>query len=446
VARGIRSNIGRIAAILGAFDATNAPVSTSLLIERTGLSRPTAFGLLRALVREGWVERVDHGLIRLGPRAATLANGPLEPGTAFAAVAPVAVTATQNRTAAHADEHTGGEVTRPEVLELVDTRPYMRTGMVRIGFSNASLSNPWRHALMASMQYARHLAADRIADLVVENAEDDPARQLSQINALVEEGVDLLIVSCTTVHSQVVSDRLTALAADGLPILAVDRRPSDAGSLVSFVTASDTRIGQITARWLAERLGKTGRIWMLSGTEGASPSIRRQGAALAVFGGYPGIQIEAVSHTGWTEAGGYAAIDGLLAQGLPPPDGVWCDSGLQGVGSLRRFVDAKLGVPVHTGGDLNRMYKQALHLKLPFVAVDYPAAMGARVLETALEVLAGKPVRRRIEVAAPIVMPRGQETASVGADVWAEAHVRWDLPDDAILSQGPSLRARGLVA
>jgi ABC-type sugar transport system substrate-binding protein len=446
VARGIRSNVGRIAAILGAIDATNAPVSTSLLIERTGLSRPTAFGLVRALAQEGWIERVDHGLIRLGPRAASLAFGPLEPGTALAATAPTAMTATQNRRFVGAGDDNRGEVMRPEVLELVDTRHYAHAGAVRIGFSNASLSNPWRHALVASMQYARHLAGDRISELLVETADDDPARQLAQIDALVASGIDLLIVSCTTIHSQAVSDRLSALAADGLPILAVDRRPSDAGSLVSFVTASDTRIGQITARWLAERLGRAGRIWMLSGTEGASPSIRRQSAALAVFGEYPGIQIEAVSHTGWIETGGYAAIDGLLAQGLQPPDGVWCDSGLQGVGSLRRFVEGRLRVPVHTGGDLNRMYKQALHLKLPFVAVDYPAAMGARVLEAALEVLAGKPVRRRIEVAAPIVMPRGQETSSVGADVWAEAHVRWDLPDDAILSQGPSLRARGQAA
>lgn len=441
MAASVGSNLARIAAILGAFDQANSPLRTAALIERTGIARPTAFGLIRALVHEGWIERVDHGLIRLGPRAASLAFGPLEPATALARAAPM-LSAGRKRSLAPGAARAAPEGTRPELLELVDTRHFARQGAVRIGFSNASLSNPWRHALLASMHYARRLAGARIAELLVETAEDDPARQLHQIDALVRQGIALLVVSCTTVHSPAVSARLRALARQGLPILAVDRRPADAGALVTFVTASDARIGRISARWLAERLGGTGRIWMLSGTEGASPTIRRKAAALAVFAGCPGIRIEAVSHTGWTEAGGHAAIDRLLAQGLPPPDAVWCDSGLQGVGSLRRFTDGGLPPPIHTGGDLNRMYKQALHLRLPFVAVDYPAAMGARVLEAALEVLAGQPVRRRIEVAAPIVLPRGQETASVSADVWAETHVRWDLPDDAILSQGPGLRAR----
>jgi len=39
-----------------------------------------------------------------------------------------------------------------------------------------------------------------------------------------------------------------------------------------------------------------------------------------------------------------------------------------------------------------------------------------------------------------IVLPRGLETQSVKADVWAERHVVWDLGDDAILSQGPALQ------
>jgi DNA-binding LacI/PurR family transcriptional regulator len=146
-----------------------------------------------------------------------------------------------------------------------------------------------------------------------------------------------------------------------------------------------------------------------------------------------------VAFSDWTEEGGYAAVDRLLEQAGTSPDAVWCDSGLQGVGSLSRFLENGGALPVHTGGDLNQMYKMALHHKLPFVAVDYPAAMGARAIEVALDVLAGKPVRRRVEMAAPVVLPRGQDTTNVRADIWAETHVRWDLPDNAILSQGPSL-------
>lgn len=259
---------------------------------------------------------------------------------------------------------------------------------------------------------------------------------------MVASGIDLLIVSCPNVYSSALNTRILELSKTGLPVIALDRRPSDPSGLVSFVTASDNRIGQVTAQWMVEQLGASSRVWLLSGVEGASPSIRRQAAALGVFSSASNITVEAVAYTDWTEEGGYATVGRLLEQFGSPPDGVWCDSGLQGVGSFLRFREEPGPPPIHTGGDINRMYKMAINHKLPFVAVDYPAAMGARAIDVALDVLSGKPVRRRVELAGPVVMPRGHETMSVRADIWAETYVRWDLHDDAVLSQGPSLHER----
>ena len=44
-------------------------------------------------------------------------------------------------------------------------------------------------------------------------------------------------------------------------------------------------------------LGEHGRVRMLSGVDGTSPALRRQHAALSTFSDFPGIRIEAVSHT-----------------------------------------------------------------------------------------------------------------------------------------------------
>ncbi|QBY00065.1 hypothetical protein E2K80_04345 [Rhodophyticola sp. CCM32] len=443
------SNITRIATLLEAFDGANTPLPTGVLLSRAGLTRATGFALIRALVAKGWLLRADHGLLQLGPATARLMYSPLEPALAHGTAAPRLMAQPQAQTGPVPEDMPGempGDDWQSALTETVDTSGFMRPGPVRIGFSNASLSNPWRAALLASMRYSQRLYADRLEEVLMRSADDDPALQLQQIDELVSAGIDLLIISCTHSAAPAINARLRALAEAGLPIVAVDRRPSDAACLVSFATASDRRIGRICAQWMIERLGFSGRIWMLSGVEGASPAIRRQAAALASFAAHPGITVETVSYTGWTDAGGYRAVDRLLAQGSPPPDGVWCDSGLQGVGSLQRFVETGGPLPIHTGGDLNRMYKLALHHKLPFVAVDYPAAMGGRAIEVALDILAGRPVQRRIEVPAPVVLPRGQETRNIRADIWAETHVGWGLPDDAILSQGPSVRDLAFTA
>ena len=171
--------------------------------------------------------------------------------------------------------------------------------------------------------------------------------------------------------------------------------------------------------------------------------MRRQRAALSVFSQFPGIRVDYVGHTDWTPESGFDTVGRLLDDTGPGPDGIWCDSGLQGVGSVRQFLHRGLRVPAHTGGDLNAMYKLCLDHKVPMVALDYPASMGARALETALDVLSGQSVPQRVEVPVQVVLPRGLETETVKADALAERHVAWDLGDEAVLSQGPALRATG---
>ncbi|MBY6116931.1 substrate-binding domain-containing protein [Mameliella alba] len=429
------SNIARIAAILKGFDNANTPRRTHEIIDSIGGSRSTGFGLLRAMTVAGWLERVDHGLLRLGPRSRALAFSGLEP--------PVKRGGRKLAVQRHSGEDAARPVAfewDPRLVRVVETAGFRRPAPWRIGFSNASTGNAWRRALLESMSYARKIAQPQIAELIHLDAGDDPDRQCRQIDSLVEAGVDLLLVSVASVTDAALSARLRDLADGGLPIVAVDRRPNERGSLVSFVTASDHRIGRTSALWIAERLGGQGTVWMLSGLEGASPVLRRQQAALAIFSEFPGIRVENVSYTNWTEDGGHAAAAKLLAEAGQPPDAVWCDSGLQGVGSVRLFLEEGLPVPLHTGGDLNRMYKLCLHNKVPMAALDYPASMGARAIEVAIDVLCGVPVPQRVEVPVQVVLPRGQETASVKADLWAERHVAWDLGDDAILSQGPALR------
>jgi len=430
-----KSNVQRIAAVLKGFDASNTPRRTQDILTDLGVTRSTGFGLLRAMTAAGWLERADHGVLRLGPKARAMSFGALE-ATETSDSTKLAVRRKSGAARASAPDLEWD----PALVRTIDAQRYQKPAPYRIGFSNASTSNAWRRAMLESLFYAEKIAHSRVAELFVSDAQDDPALQLEQINALVARGIDLLLISIASVNDKALSDRLGQLAAEGLPIVAVDRRPNDRGSLMSFVTASDNRIGRISALWMAEHLAGQGRVWMLSGLDGASPALRRQQAALAVFSEFPGIRVENVSYTDWTEQGGYAAIDQVLSEARRAPDGVWCDSGLQGVGSVRRFLDGGLVVPAHTGGDLNEMYKLCLHHKVPMAALDYPASMGARALEMALEVLAGHTVPQRVEVPVQIVLPRGLETPSVKADSWAELHVAWDLPDDAILSQGPALR------
>lgn len=436
------NNLQRIARILLAFDAGNAPLTAAALFATARVGRSTGFGLLRALGKAGYLRRVEHGLWQLGERAAALAFSPIDRR---------AIQFSAREDIAGADiavpDFAGQLRLDPNLVEFADTARFRKAAPYRLGFSNASVGNPWRRAMLGSMGYALSAHADKIARFDALDAGDDPQLQARQIDQLAGAGIDLLLVSVANSGSAAIAARLRHWASRGLPIVAIDRAPTAASpdsatqsdALTAFVTASDAFIGRVSALWLAEFLRGRGRVWILSGLQGASPAVDRQAAALGVFSEFPGITVEAVSYTGWTEQGGYDAVGDLLASGREIPHGVWCDSGLQGIGSIRRLSDAGAPIPPHTGGDLNAMYRICLRWRVPLAALDYPAVMGARAVETALDVLAGRPTLKRAEVPVKVVLPKGMETASVKADVFAESHVEWDSPGDKILSQGPAL-------
>ena len=224
----------------------------------------------------------------------------------------------------------------------------------------------------------------------------------------------------------------------GVPTVVVDRGRAEILPHVSFVTCDDRTIGDITARWLAERLRGRGSLLLLPGLIEAEPAHRRLEGARAVFARYPGLRILDVCWTGWRHERGREIVAAKLADRCEPIDGVWCDSGLQAVGSLRAYLAAGRSgaVPPHTGGDLNLAYKLAIRHGVAQAAVDYPPAMGLRSVEVLIEVLRGRSVPRRVEVPTEIVVTRGDATRSVRPDLWSDEHVRWDLPDDLILASG----------
>ena len=323
-----------------------------------------------------------------------------------------------------------------DCARVADTARFRRTPKFRLGFSNASIDNAWRTALVHSVEYAAVRYENLISSFSVRHAGLDAGRQTRDIEALLASGVDGLVLSAH--ESEALVDVLGEAERRGVPTVVVDRGRAEILPHVSFVTCDDRMIGDITARWLAERLRGRGSLLLLPGLIEAEPAHRRLEGARAVFARYPGLRILDICWTGWRHERGREIVAAKLADGGEPIDGVWCDSGLQAVGSLRAYLAAGRSgaVPPHTGGDLNLAYKLAIRHGVAQAAVDYPPVMGLRSVEVLIEALRGRSVPRRVEVPTEIVVTRGDATRSVRPDLWSDEHVRWDLPDDLILASG----------
>lgn len=325
----------------------------------------------------------------------------------------------------------------PGFNNMVDTTKWKKDGPYVIGFSNASISNAWRVAFQHGVLWAAGEHKDQISKFLVTDANDDPSKQISDIQDLISQGVDLLLIAPSK------EDALDAVVGramkQGIPVVLVDRKVTTPENYITFVTASDTAVGRIEAQWLAEYLHGKGNIVMLPGIAGASPAEIRIKANKEVFAKFPGIKVLDMQYTDWNPATGKSVMAALIQKYGKDINGVLADSALQGSGAIEAFLDAgytKGQFPPITGGDVARMYQLASKYEIPMVGIDYPTSMGITGVETALSVLAGIAVPDKVEVNMQVVMSPGAETVSVKPDRLLLDHVSMDDPGDLSPSNG----------
>lgn len=325
----------------------------------------------------------------------------------------------------------------PNPNTMVDTTKWKKDGPYTIGFSNASISNAWRVAFQHGVLWSAGQHRDDIAHLLVTDANDDPSKQIADIQDLISQGVDLLLIAASTEDAL---DSVVGRAFEqGIPVVMVDRKVKTVGNYITYVTASDWALGRLEAQWLAETLGGKGNIVMLPGIAGSSVAEIRIKANMEVLSKFPGIKVLEKQYCDWNPATGKSVMAALIQKYGKDIDGVLSDSALQGYGAIEAFLDAgyKDGeIPPITGGDVARMYQLANKHDIKMVGIDYPTSMGITGIETALDVLKGIPVPDKVEVSFQVVTSPGADTVSVKGDRHLLDHVSMDDPGDLSPSNG----------
>ena len=325
----------------------------------------------------------------------------------------------------------------PNFNTMVDTSKWKKDGPYTIGFSNASISNAWRVAFQHGVLWSAGEHRDEIAHLLVTDANDDPSKQIADIQDLVSQGVDLLLIAPATEEAL---DSVVGRAFEqGIPVVMVDRKVTTPSNYITFITAADAAIGRLEAQWLCETLGGKGNIVMLPGIAGASPAEIRIKANEEVFSKFPGIKVLEKQYCDWNPATGKSVMAALIQKYGKDINGVLADSALQGYGAIEAFLDAgykKGEIPPITGGDVARMYQLASEHDVKMVGIDYPTSMGITGIETALDVLKGISVPDKVEVSFQVVTSPGADTVSVTGDRHLLDHVSMSDPGDLSPSNG----------
>jgi ribose transport system substrate-binding protein len=180
------------------------------------------------------------------------------------------------------------------------------TSSIKIGLSVSTLNNPFFVTLKDSAEDAAKEAGYTI---VTADAQDDPSKQLSDIEDMLQQNIDVLLVNPTDSDAVVAAVELANAA--GVPVITVDRS-SEGGDVVAHVASDNESGGEMAGEFIAERLENVGKIVEIEGISGASATRERGKGFHNIVDEIDGIEVVASQSADFDRTKGLSVMENII--------------------------------------------------------------------------------------------------------------------------------------
>lgn len=161
--------------------------------------------------------------------------------------------------------------------------PALAQDKLKIGMTFQELNNPY----FVSMQEALNEAAKALgADVVITDAGHDVAKQISDVEDMLQQNIDILLLNPT--DSAGIEAAVHAAKAAGVTVVAVDANAN--GPVDTFVGSKNRDAGYLACKYLAEALGGKGEVAILDGIP-VVPILQRVEGCKAALEEFPDVQL-----------------------------------------------------------------------------------------------------------------------------------------------------------
>ena len=266
-----------------------------------------------------------------------------------------------------------------------ETRTY------RIGFSQCTGGDEWRKTLLNDMK--RELTFHPNYTLLYEDAGNSTAKQLAQVQSLVDRDIDILVISPneTTPFTKVIE----AVFRKGIPVILLDRK-IETESYNAYIGGDNVEIGRLAGAFIGNHLKGRGRVVEVWGLPSSSPAQERHRGFREELKKYPNIQVVKELNGQWerdtvrqvvaSELNTLKNADLLFAHNDVMALGAYAICKQNGIQNELEFV----GIDALPGPNAGMQAITDGILKASFL---YPTG-GEEAIETAARILEGKAVKR----------------------------------------------------
>jgi inositol transport system substrate-binding protein len=252
-------------------------------------------------------------------------------------------------------------------------------------------------------------------EVQIEDAQNDVARQLDQINNFIASGVDAIIVNpVDTSATQAMSD---AASAAGVPLVYVNRQPINVDALPddqAFVASDEVESGTLqtleVCRLLAEQGVSEASIYVIMGELSNQAAVQRTQDIKDVIGGTEcGVAVSIIDEqtSNWSRDEAQNLMTNWLSTGTPF-DAVIANNDESALGAIQALKAAGLAMEdvVVAGIDATQDALSAMQAgDLDVTVFQDAAGQGQGALDAALALARGEAVEQKVYIPFQLVTP-----------------------------------------
>ncbi|QRG66404.1 ribose ABC transporter substrate-binding protein RbsB [Brevibacillus choshinensis] len=264
-------------------------------------------------------------------------------------------------------------------------------GKVTIGLAVSTLNNPFFVSLKEGAEKA---AKDAGAELLVVDAQDDTAKQISGVEDLIQKKVSVIMINPT--DSAAIATAVEAANKANIPVITVDRA-AEGGQVVSHIASDNVKGGKMAGDFILEKLGGKGNIVELQGIAGTSAARDRGKGFHDAVDNKEGVKVVASQPADFDRAKGLSVMENIL-QSNKDVQAVFAHNDEMALGALQAVEASGKDIIVVGFDATDDAVKAVNDGKMGATVAQKPAAIGETAVQTALKVAKGEKVDSNIPV------------------------------------------------
>lgn len=192
----------------------------------------------------------------------------------------------------------------------------------------STLSNPF---FIEMRDGAQEVADKEGVDLVVVDAQDDPATQSNQLADALSQNFDLVVLNAT--DSDAVAPAVKGLNDANVPVILVDRQVNGA-DFETYVASDNVELGKLGGEALVEAIGGKGKVAVLRGISGLPSSNERFEGFNSAADAAGDVEVVAAQVADFDRARGLDVMSDIL-QSNPDIVGVFAENDEMALGAIQ---------------------------------------------------------------------------------------------------------------